>query len=427
MGSGKRMESIAIIGTGIAGMGAGYFLRGRFDITYYEKNSYPGGHTNTVTIDEDGQPVFIDTGFMVYNEITYPYLTRLFKELDVKTKPTSMSFSVQHCPTGLEYCGTGISGLFAQRKNIFNPRFVRMLLDIDRFNREAIEVLDSERFLSYTIADYIREKGWGEEMLDQYLLPMSSAVWSTTPELMRQFPVVTLARFFKNHGFLGLTTHYQWRTVEGGSKEYRDKILASFKGKIKLNAPVKTVIRERGKIAVVDQNGGKAIYDQVIIAAHADEALPILQTPTPLEQKLLKAFDYQKNRASLHTDDSVMPKTRRAWSSWNYRIQRDPCGELKATTVYYMNNLQQVSKRKNYFVSINDPGEVDSKKILWEMEYTHPIYNVDAMRAQAQLPQLNQDGRIFFCGSYFQYGFHEDALVSALNVARSIAGKGIWE
>jgi len=420
------MESIAIIGTGIAGMACGYFLKDEYDVTFYEKNKTPGGHTNTITVDENGKPVFIDTGFMVYNEITYPNLTRFFKELKIPTKPTSMSFSVQYLPTGLEYCGTGVSGLFAQRRNIFNLRFIRLLSVIDRFNKESVEVLTNDRYQSYTIFEYAKEKGYGSDLLNQYLIPMSSAIWSTEPKLMLNFPAATLVRFFKNHGLLGLTTHYQWRTVHDGSRVYRDKVLSYFKWKLLLNSGVKKVDRANGKVLVEDANGSVKTYDKVIIASHADEALAMLNDPTETEGRLLKNFRYQKNKAALHTDEAVMPKTRRAWSSWNTRVDQQADGVFRPTTVYYMNSLQQVSDNKNYFVSINDPGLIEPSKILWSMEYDHPVFDGAAIQAQGELEKLNQNGSVFFCGSYFKYGFHEDALSSAIGVCRKLLGENFW-
>ncbi len=415
------MESIAIIGTGIAGMGAAYFLKGRYDITFYEKNNYPGGHTNTLTIEEGGKTIYIDSAFMVYNEKTYPHLTRLLAELDVETKPTDMSFSVQHLSSGLEYCGTGLSGLFAQRKNIVSPSHWRMLLEMSRFNQESLEVLEGEKYLSYSLKDYVRGKGYSDNFFYKFLVPISSAVWSTPPDLMLEFPAVTLVRFFKNHGFMGLKGHYQWRTVVEGSQRYREKILMPFKDNILLNNPVKEVRRQNGKVLVLNSRGEKKEYDKIILASHADESLNILGDPTLHEQDLLGKFKYQKNRATLHTDESIMPKAKKAWSSWNYRI-----GEKQPSTIYWMNNLQQVSDQRNYFISINDAGEIDRSKVLWDSEYTHPIYNVDSIQAQKKLSELNKNGVVFFCGSYFKYGFHEDALTSGLEVARAITGDSLW-
>ena len=417
---------MAIIGTGIAGMACGYFLKDRFDITFYEKNFTAGGHTNTVTIDEEGKPVFIDTGFMVYNEITYPHLTRFFRELEIPTKPTSMSFSVQHLPSGLEYCGTGLAGLFAQRKNILNPRFLRMLFEIRRFNQQSVEVLSHGEYSDDTLEDYAKKKKMGEDFLNKYLLPMSSAVWSTEPGPMRRFPIVTLVRFFKNHGLLGLTTHFEWRTLVGGSRVYRDKVLSFFNGRVLLGQAAVQVARQGEKVKVKDSKNAERIYDHAILACHADQALGILSDATDLERHLLKNFRYQKNRATLHTDESIMPKTKRAWSSWNYRIEIDGHGRARPTTVYYMNSLQQVSDKKNYFVSINDPGGIDPKKILWETEYEHPIYDREAVKAQEGLPLLNGGRSLFFCGSYFRYGFHEDAFDSGLEVCRRLTGENIW-
>ena len=415
------MESIAIVGTGIAGMAAGYFLKDKYDITFYEKNNYPGGHTNSVAVNEDGQTIYIDTGFMVYNEVTYPNLTRLFRELNIQTMPTSMSFSVQHLPTGLEYRGT--DQLFCQKKNLFNLSFIKMLLDIDRFSRECEEVLRDEKYQAHTIADYVKEKKFSDDLLMKFLMPMGSAVWSIPSKAMLEFPIVTLVRFFKNHGFLGLKTQHQWFTVIGGSRNYRDKILWFFKNKVSLNRPAVKITRENGKVAVEDAQGVKNIFDKVVIASHGDEALSLLGNATSKEQELLRHFSYQHNKATLHTDSSVMPKTKAAWASWNYRMDVGPDNKLTCTTIYDMNSLQQVSKKENYFVSINDPGLVDRKKVLWEADYTHPIYTVEAIKTQPQLKELNTQGGIYFCGSYFRYGFHEDALTSAVEVIKAITGQ----
>lgn len=421
------MNNLAIIGTGIAGMSAFYFLKEKFDITFYEKNNYPGGHTNTLTIQEDGQPVYIDSAFMVYNEITYPNLTRFFNILGVKTKPTDMSFSVQHKPTGLDFCGTGYNGLFAQRRNIFSSPFWKLLLEIDLFNKEAIEVLESDRYFLYTVREYAAEKGYSRDFLDKFLIPMSSAVWSTEHELMLDFPIVTLVTFFKNHGFLGMSGHFQWRTVVEGSQRYRDKVLNGYENKIRLNCAAVKVSRQKNHVLVTDARGETCKYSKVIIACHANEALQMIDTPTSIESRLLSRFSYQKNRVTLHTDHSLMPVTKRAWSSWNYRINVDRAGKPFTTTIYDMNSLQGVSKKKHYFISVNDGGEIDPSHVLWEASYDHPIYNVASIRAQKDLGQLNKNGQIYFCGAYFKYGFHEDAFTSGLQAARAIVGEVPWD
>lgn len=420
------MEKIAIIGTGIAGMGCGHFLYKKYDLTLFEQNDYIGGHTHTISVDDDGTPIPVDTGFIVYNEVTYPNLTRLFKELKVPTKPTSMSFSVQHLPSGLEFCGSGLSGLFAQRQNIFRPSFLRMLTRINRFNKECIEVLDNEHYAAYTLADYIREKNYGDDMLFKYLIPMSSAVWSTPPDAMLQFPVRTLVRFFHNHGFLGLHTQHPWRTVVNGSQTYRDILIAPFREKIHTRRAAKKVVRENGGVTVIDVTGALSRFDKAILAGHADDSLKLLENPTDLERSLLSAFQYQKNHITLHTDASVMPKTRRAWSSWNYRIGKNKDGRLVPSTVYWMNSLQQVSEKNNYFVSINDPGDADPKRVLLETDYDHPLFTVAAMKAQKRLPELNAGGPVYFAGSYFRYGFHEDAFTAAIDAVTALTGEPPW-
>lgn len=416
------MEKLAIIGTGIAGMGAAYFLKDKFELTVFEKNNYVGGHTNTVTVNEEGKDIFIDTGFMVFNKVTYPNLTKLFDKLNVPIKKTDMSFAVMHVESGLEYSGTGLDGLFAQRKNIFNPQYIKMLLQINRFNSQCLEVLDNPKYSNYSLAEYVEEKKYGNDFLFKYLIPMSSAVWSSPPDIMLDFPAKTLIRFFYNHGFLGLNTQHKWYTVVNGSQAYRNVITEQYKNKIIVNNGVESVTRAGGKINVRTVNGNEYEFDKVIFASHADETLKMLADPTDKEQKLLDCFKYQYNKATLHTDSSVMPKTKKAWSSWNYRIEQKS-NETKTSTIYYMNMLQQVSDKENYFVSINDPGNVDKKKIIREIDYTHPVFDLNAIKAQDELNSLNKQGNnTYYCGSYFKYGFHEDAFTSALELSRQLAG-----
>jgi uncharacterized protein len=419
------MASIAIIGTGIAGMGCGYFLHRSHDVALFEQNDYVGGHTNTVIVDEEGTPIPIDTGFMVYNEVTYPNLTRLFRELGVPTIETSMSFSVQHVPSGLEFCGSGLNGLFGQRKNLFSPRFFRLLRNISRFNNEASEILDDPRYLDYTLDRYVTEKGYSADFLYRYLIPMSSAVWSTPPEKMLDFPAMTLVRFFKNHGFLGLDTQHQWRTVCGGSRVYRDLLIAPFKQNIHVRTPVRRVFRQAQQVVVETSDGSRRLFDKVIFASHADQALAMLSDATDSEHRLLREFKYQTNIAKLHMDEHVMPRNRKLWSSWNYRIEADVRGAVKPSTIYYMNSLQKVSRKQNYFVSIDDPGTVRPEQILKTITYEHPLYTPQAAAAQRELSSLNENGPVYFCGSYFRYGFHEDALTSAVQLCERLRGGNV--
>ena len=412
-------ERIGIIGSGIAGMGAAWQLRNHANITLIEREARPGGHTNTVTVEENGREIPIDTGFIVFNHATYPNLVRLFEELGVETKPSEMSFSVQHVPSGLEYNGMGLDKLFAQRSNILNPRFHALVFQILRFFRVARALLEKPDSLNCTVAEFVHRNALGVDFLNLYLIPMSSAVWSTDPRQMLDFPALSLIRFFQNHGFLGVTTHYPWFTVSGGSRSYRDKLLAHLRP---VQLPAKAVeVKESETSATVHiEDGTVCEFDRVIIAAHADEALAMLAAPDEAQSRLLGAFGYQKNTATLHTDHSVMPRIRRAWASWNYRVEQDAHGNREATTHYWMNALQGVSKARDYFVSVNGADKIRPETILYQTGYEHPVYTLRAMEAQRELPALNTRSprqRIFFCGSYFRHGFHEDAYSSAVDLA----------
>jgi predicted NAD/FAD-binding protein len=416
------MKSLAIIGSGIAGMASAYFLRDYFNIQVLEKNDYIGGHTNTVSVKESEADIFIDTGFMVYNEITYPNLTRFFSKLNVETQPTSMTFSVQHIPSRLEFAGNDLNSLFAQRRRLFSIKYYKFLFEINRFNKECTEILDNPYYESHTLAQYLNEKKYSNEFTHQYLIPMSSAVWSTPPDKMLTFPASTLVTFFKNHGLLGFNTQHPWRTPSGGSRRYRDKIVALLPKSFITNRNVNRVKRLSNKVLVSDVSGNSQEFDYVIIATHADEALHMIESPSVEECKLLSPFKYQSNLASLHTDEAVMPQKKITWSSWNYRTDKNG----NTSTIYWMNKLQNVSKLRNYFVSINDPDSINQNHILKQIKYTHPVFTVEALQAQKQLNLLNQKGPIYFCGSYFKYGFHEDALNSALEVSK-ILGATPWK
>ncbi len=419
-------ERIAIIGTGIAGMGVAHFLHRRADVVLYEKQSYVGGHTNTVTAEEDGKKVPIDTGFMVFNKVTYPLLVRLFEELRVPVKPTSMSFSVQHVPSGLEWSGSSLNHLFAQRRNLLRPSFYRFLSQVDRFNKESPSILDDPSMQDVSLADYVKQAGFGDDFVRHYLIPMSSAVWSTPPDKMLRFPAVTLVRFFLNHGFLGLNTQHQWYTVDGGSREYRERLIAPFRERIRVGVGAVRVTRTPKGVEVLSTDGAVDRFDKVVMAGHADESLAVLADPIDLERRLLSAFTFQPNTATLHTDEKVMPRTKLAWASWNYRTDAAADGSERPSTVYWMNSLQGVSKRRNYFLSINDPGMVDPSRVLRRIEYTHPVFTVESGVAQRSLEQLNATGPVYFCGAWFRNGFHEDGLLSAVQLVRRLTGEAIW-
>ena len=424
--------TLAIIGTGISGLGCAHFLYRDFDVTLFEQNSYAGGHTNTVTTAEPGtnRPVPIDTGFMVFNYETYPHLTRLFTALNVPVKKTDMSFSVRHEDTGLEFCGSSLNHLFAQRRNLFRPSFYRMLLAIDRFNRDAIAALDEPAIETQTLADFVRARGYGADFLDLYLVPMSSAVWSTPPEKMLQFPARTLLRFFHNHGFLGLNTQHQWWTVDGGAQQYVTRLTAPWRERIRKNTKVTRVARGPDGVHLTTAAGVAERFDRVILAAHGHESLALLADPTPDESRLLREFQYHPNIATLHTDASVMPRTKLAWSAWNYSLARDTAGRTSPMTIYWMNKLQGVSDQENYFVSINRPEAIDPRRVLTSIAYEHPLFTLGAVRAQAEIPAVNHAARgateTHFCGAWTRYGFHEDGLFSAVKLSELILGRDPW-
>ncbi|MDQ7948476.1 MAG: FAD-dependent oxidoreductase [Pedobacter sp.] len=416
------MLKLAIIGTGIAGMGCGHLLHQAYDISLFEELNYVGGHTNTVTVDENGHPVPIDTGFMVFNYQTYPNLCALFKEIGAPVKPTDMSFSVQYLPSKLEYAGSSMRHLFAQKRNMLNPSYLKMLLQINRFNQESVKILDDPKYLDYSLARYIGEFGYGEDMLWKYLIPMSAAVWSTPMDQILDFPAVSLIRFFKNHGFLGLNTQHQWYTLDQGSQSYREKLIAPFRNQIRTHTKIVAVERlENGKVLIMTDKGEELIFDKVILACHADQAYKILRDKTANEERLLSKFKYQYNKAVLHTDSAQMPKKKLAWSSWNYRVEQQG-DALVPSTIYWMNNLQGVSKNVDYFVSINPSASLDQRKVIREIDYHHPLFDVPAMQAQEKLYLLNEKGPVYFCGSYFKYGFHEDAYKSAVDLCKSLTG-----
>ncbi len=423
----KSKPTIAIIGLGISGLGCAHFLKDDADLTLYEANHYIGGHTNTVTVKEGDKDTPIDTGFMVYNEDTYPHLTRLFAELDVKTKKTSMSFSVNHIPDGLEYNGGKLPQIFGQKKNLFNLKFWRMLLKIKSFNDDALEDIENTELHHLTLREYVQHRGYGENFLRWYLVPMASAVWSSPPEKIEHFPAITLLRFWKNHGFLAVENRKQWRTVCGGAKTYVEKITQPFRDRIQVNNPVISVRRVTSGIEVSSQNGTQ-IFDQVILATHGDDSLKLLADPTPTESEILSAFQYQANTAVMHTDTSVMPKNKTCWASWNYEIRVTSEG-LRSSTHYWMNSLQGVSDNEQYFVTINPQQQ--PKNIIKTIEYHHPLFDLKAISAQKQIPQLHDQGKhetnTFFCGAWQRYGFHEDGLFSAVILCEFLLGRSVWK
>ncbi|MDB4652777.1 FAD-dependent oxidoreductase [Akkermansiaceae bacterium] len=408
-------KKIAIVGSGISGMACAHFLHPHHDITLFEKDDRIGGHSNTVTADKDP----IDTGFMVYNEVTYPLLTKLFEDLGVETKSTSMSFSVQHTADKLEFNGGSLNLLFGQRRNLLRPRFWKMLMQINRFNKETVAELQKNNETKLTLAEYVEERGYGRDFLKWYLSPMAAAVWSSPPEKIEQFPAITLMRFWHNHGFLGLDTQHPWRTVVGGSKQYVQKLVAPFRNLIKSGDAVVTITPGN---EVVLESGHHEKFDQVISAAHGDQSLNLLSSPTKLETDILSNFPYQANKAILHTDPKFMPRTIKCWASWNYRVE-----EGRHSTIYWMNSLQGPTGKKDIFVSINPSQEIPEEHILKELNYEHPLFDLASIAAQKRLPELNSanTGR-YFCGAWQRYGFHEDGLWSAFRLCEQLLGRSPW-
>ncbi len=402
---------IAIVGTGIAGNVAAYKLRAKHEVTVYEASPYIGGHTNTVDVTEDGKSIAVDTGFIVFNDRTYPNFIRLLEEIGQASQPSIMSFSVSSGDAGLEYNGSGLNALFAQRRNILRPPFYRMIRDILRFNRNALATLPSEDE-GQTVGEYLLKHGYSQEFMNDYLVPMAAAIWSAEPLAIQDMPLQFLVRFFDNHGLLQLRDRPVWRVITGGSREYVDKLVAEHRKRIRLETPVQAVMRHESGVEIVSERYGREWYDAVFLACHSDQALALLDNPTPIEQDVLAAIRFQDNEAVLHTDASVLPKRRRAWAAWNYHIPDDPHRHVAVT--YNMNMLQGLDCREQYCVTLNNDRPIDPARVIRRIQYQHPVFSREAVAAQRRQVELNSD-RTFFCGAYWRNGFHEDGVVSALN------------
>ncbi len=402
---------IAIIGAGIAGNVAAYQLRAEHDITVFESGSYVGGHTNTVDVSENGRQIAIDTGFIVFNDRTYPNFIRLLDEVGQESQASEMSFSVQAKGGDLEYSGASLNTLFAQRRNLLRPRFYRMIRDILRFNDTLLPSVDHLDY-SEPLATYLRENDYSQEFIEHYLIPMAAAIWSAEPGSVLKMPVKFLARFFANHGLLQLKDRPTWRVIKGGSREYVAKLVAGHSERIRLNCPVESVRRFDGHVEVYTADGGTEAFDYVFLACHSDQALRLLQDSSSTERGVLGAIPYQRNEAVLHTDKTLMPKRRKAWAAWNYHVPKRPGSHVAVT--YNMNILQSLKAENQYLVTLNNDREIDPDKIIRTEEYEHPVFSRDSVAAQQRQRELNHD-RTYFCGAYWRNGFHEDGVVSALN------------
>ncbi len=402
---------IAIVGTGIAGNVAAFKLRDEHEITVFEAGNYVGGHTNTVDVYENGQHYAVDTGFIVFNDHTYPNFIRLLDEIGQDSQPSTMSFSVQSGDGALEYCGTTLNTVFAQRSNLLRPSFHRMLRDILRFNKTALPSTEHAG-TSYTLGEFLFENGYSHEFVDHYLVPMAAAIWSAEPGSILEMPASFLVRFFANHGLLSVNDQPQWRVIKGGSRQYVTKLVAGHRDRIRLNSPVQSVRRVDDRIEVRTATGGREWFDYVFFACHSDQALALLRDSTDAEREVLGAIRYQSNEAVLHTDESLMPRRKLAWAAWNYHIPTDPSRHVAVT--YNMNILQGLASKNQYLVTLNSDRGIDADKIIQRVQYEHPIYSREAVAAQRRQAELNCD-RTFFCGAYWRNGFHEDGVVSAIN------------
>lgn len=402
---------IAIIGTGIAGNVAAYKLRAEHDITVFESGPYVGGHTNTVDVYEDGRRFAVDTGFIVFNDRTYPNFMNLLDEIGQASRPTEMSFSVQARSEGLEYSGSSLNSLFAQRRNLLRPRFYRMIRDILRFNKTTLPGVDRVDD-SESLGDYLRENNYSPEFIEHYLIPMAAAIWSAEPVAVLDMPVKFLVQFFANHGLLQLKDRPTWHVVEGGSREYVTKLTDGHRDRIRLNSPVESLNRFDDGVELYTATGGVEVFDYVFLACHSDQALSILRDPSSTEQSVLNAIPYQRNEAILHTDQTLMPRRQKAWAAWNYHVPQGPGSHVAVT--YNMNILQGLRAKNQYLVTLNNDHQIDPEKIIRTFQYDHPVFSGESVTAQQKQRELNKD-RTFFCGAYWRNGFHEDGVVSALN------------
>jgi predicted NAD/FAD-binding protein len=402
---------IAVIGAGIAGnVVARHLHRAGHDIAVFEAGSHIGGHTHTHAIDG----LAIDTGFIVFNSRTYPNFVALLCELGVASQRSSMSFSVRNDSTDLEYNGTRLSTLFAQRRNLVRPSFYRMLADIVRFNREALRLLQAPDGL--TLGEYLEANRYSQAFIGDYLVPMGAAIWSTSPQRMFGFPARFFARFLSNHGMLSIDERPQWRVILGGSARYVDKLVAPFRHRIRLNAPVHSLRRVPGAVLVDGER-----FDYAFVACHSDQALAMLADPSSSEREVLGAIRYQENEAVLHTDTALLPRRRRAWAAWNYHVLPGHAGPVALT--YNMNILQSLPARETYCVTLNRTDAIDPARILKRLVYHHPLFTREAVAAQKRQAELNGARRTYYCGAYWGFGFHEDGVVSALAALRDFQAR----
>ncbi|SDO83708.1 Predicted NAD/FAD-binding protein [Halomonas shengliensis] len=413
---------IAVIGSGIAGMAAGWYLSGRHEVTLFEADERLGGHTATVDVELEGRHYAIDTGFIVFNDWTYPHFQRLMQRLGVHAQPTEMSFSVHETARDFEYNGHTLATLFAQRRNLLRPSFHALLRDILRFNREAIRAMDEGQLdPALTLGEWLAARGFGEAFQRRYLLPMGAAIWSASLRDLRDFPLQFFVRFFRHHGLLSVNDRPQWYTLVGGSRSYIPLLTAPYASRIRLATPVRGIRRLRDGVEVRSPLGVER-FDEVVLACHADQALALLEDPSPAEREILGALPYQDNEVVLHTDTRLLPRRPRAWASWNYRLDgRDEAARVSVT--YDMNILQRLEAPHTFCVTLNDSDAIAAEKVLGRFTYAHPQFTLAGEAAKARHAEISGGARrTHYCGAYWRNGFHEDGVWSALRVAHALGG-----
>lgn len=407
---------IAIVGSGISGLVAAHQLHPHHEVVVYEADARLGGHTHTVDVEVEGERHSVDTGFIVYNEKTYPNFTRLLKQLEVKTQPSDMSFGLSCERTDLEWGSRGLRGILAQPSNLLRGSFLRMLRDRARFNRESKVLLEQDEE-KVTIGDYLSSGGYATEFVEHYVIPMGAAIWSAPPSTFLQMPATTFVRFFNNHGLLETMPSLPWRVVSGGSSRYVEKLVAPFRDRIRVGCPVSSVRRMADRVEVSSPDGVEA-FDQVVLAAHSDQALSLLADPSSLENELLSSIAYQENEVVLHTDASLIPRRSAAQASWNYLVPRESGSGVLVT--YDMSRLQGISSRHRFFVTLNGTDRIAPETILRRFVYHHPVFDSAAIRAQKFHSEISGTNRTHYCGAYWGHGFHEDGIKSALEVCSQL-------
>jgi predicted NAD/FAD-binding protein len=413
----NQRASIAIIGSGIAGLTAAYRLQGRHQVTVYEAADYPGGHTATIDVELHGRHWAVDTGFIVFNDWTYPNFIALLRELDVPWQRSDMSFSLRCERTGLEYNGNTVNQLFAQRRNALRPSFLRMIHDILRFSREARGLLRGSDAPA-TLAQYLRQGGYSRAFIEHYLVPMGRSIWSVSEAALLGFPARFFIEFFDRHGFLSVNDRPVWQAIRGGSREYVRRMIQPLRSHLRLRTPVTGVRREADRVLVRTRRGELASHDYVVFACHSDEALAMLEQPSRAEAQLLAAFPYQRNEVVLHTDTRMLPRSPRARAAWNYHLLAQP--QERVALTYNMNVLQRLTAPEVFLVTLNRGEDIDPSRVLGRYVYDHPVYSPEAVAAQRRIGEINGVQRSFFCGAYWGCGFHEDGVVSALRAVSAL-------